>query len=173
MSNLAKVVSKVAPLLGSALGGIGAPLGLLVSGIAGLFGADPTSEEDIISKISASPEAALKLKQFELEHQFDLENIIAADRTSARLHEVEVTKAIGRQDWIRPFLVVTSTLLFGSLCFIIAFTTADASDRDLFYMLIGSLNTVWAGSIIGYYFGGFYKLPKEPKKDPPSESLKK
>lgn len=76
------------------------------------------------------------------------------------LSEVAGKEIKASRDWIRPFLVVATTLLFGSLCFIVAFTKADASDKDLFYMLIGSLNTVWAGSVIGYYFGG---VPSQQK----------
>lgn len=156
MTKLSEIVSKSAPIVGNILNAVLPGSGLIVQGIAGLFGLKSTAtEDDIINSISNDPEAYVKLKQFELEHKYDLESLIIQDRNSARVNEAEVAKAQGKRDWVRPFLVISSTALFASMCYIIAFTHADNSDRDILFAMLGSLQTVWAGSIVGYYFGGF------------------
>lgn len=179
MSDLGKIVSKAAPIVGNILNSVLPGSGFILQGLAGLFGlGSNASQEDIANAIANDPEAYVKLKQFELEHKYDLEALIVQDRNSARVNEAEVAKAQGKRDWVRPFLVISSTVLFASMCYIIAFTHADNTDRDILFAMLGSLQTVWAGSIVGYYFGGFadnkFQLKKNDKEEvelpPPADT---
>lgn len=152
MDTLGKVVSASAPMLGSVLNAFLPGSGLIISGLNAIFGSDPNQPDDLLAKIAQDSESALKLKQFEMEHQSDLAKIIAADRASARDRQVEYAKSMGR-DWVMDFLAVFVSVSFVTLCFIIAFADITATEKDLFYMLIGTFGAVWA-NICSFYFGG-------------------
>lgn len=93
IDDLSGVVGKVAPLLGGVLGG---PLGsVAVSLVASLFHANNSDLQDILDKIKNDPDAELKLKTLELQHQEALQNFKVTDyqtevddRKSARLREM-------------------------------------------------------------------------------------
>lgn len=127
--DVAAAVSKFAPILGSAVPGVGtvvgAGVGLAASVIAKALGTDPTPDS-IMSALATNPDAIVKLKQAELDHERDLAQIAAsreaalwaaqtaqysaeaADRDSAR------KLAAGQQkDWVRP--TITMILLAGCL----------------------------------------------------------
>lgn len=152
MDELGKIVGKGAPILGGVLNSFLPGSGLILNGIASLFGANPTDPDDILNKIKLDPDALVKLKQFEIEHAYDLLKILNADRDSARNRQVEFSKALGR-DWVMDFLAVFITVSFVGVCFVIAFANINQSERDLFYMLIGTFGAVWS-SVVQFYFGG-------------------
>lgn len=165
MDSLGNLVSKTAPLLGSVLNSVLPGSGLIVSGLSALFGSDPNKPDDLIAKIQQDAEASLKLKQYEIEHQHDLAKLIAMDRASARERQVELAKA-GARDWVMDFLAVFITVSFVSLCLVIAFANINATEKDLFYMLLGTFSTVWGG-IVAFYFGGTPAMHKpKPHKEP-------
>jgi hypothetical protein len=99
-SDLANTVkSKGASLLGSVLSGAGTGLvaggapgaviggiGSLINGVAGLFNADASNPDDVIKKINADPEAALKLKQFQIENEVKLFELASQRIDQANLH---------------------------------------------------------------------------------------
>ncbi len=161
MENLGKIVSASAPLLGSVLNSVLPGSGLIISGLSTLFGANPNNTDDLIAKIQQDAESSLKLKQFEIEHQNDLAKIIATDRDSARNRQVEYAKTVGR-DWVMDFLAVFITISFVGICFIIAFANINSTEKDLFYMLIGTFGAVWSG-VVQYYFGGSPLFMQKPK----------
>lgn len=151
MDTLVNTLSKIAPSISNVLNLALPGSGLVLNGLMSLFGVK--DEQELNNIIQSDPDAMLKLKKFEQDHALELEKLVQLDRASARNNEIEIAKVKGERDWVRPFLVVSTTILFIALCFIIAFTNRDNSDKDLFYLLIGTVNTVWAGSIFGYYFG--------------------
>jgi len=152
VSTLAKIVSKAAPILGMALGGIGAPIGMIVSGIASLFGG-ASDEDDLIAKIQADPNAYLKLKEFEMQHQKDLMKINADDRHSARRRHVETVKILGKRDWVMDFLSVTPFLALVVICFVAIYKTPTGSEKDFFYTIFDMFSSFLA-FVMGYHFGG-------------------
>lgn len=151
-SNLSSVVSKVAPILGGALSAINPVSGFIISSIAKLFGADPNNQQDIIDKINADADAALKLKQFELEHQYDLHRIVVEDKKSARDREVQIVRATGKRDWVVDFIALFMIIGFFSIIMIVSFTKMDQSDHDILYLLVGQLSGGFL-LIVSYYFG--------------------
>lgn len=159
MTNLSQIVSKTAPILGLALNSIFPGSGLLVSGIASLFGANSQNEADIIANINANPEAALKLKQFEMDHIVELNKMVMADRDSARNREAIIVTQTHKRDWLMDFIAIFILVSFYALCLIVAFTKADGSDRDLFYMLLGTFSSAF-GFVMSYYFGGTFPRPQ-------------
>lgn len=160
-NSLSEIIGKSAPLLGSVLNAVLPGSGLIVSGLNALFGANPNHPDDLIAKIQQDAEAALKLKQFEMEHQNDLAKLIAADRDSARTRQVEMAKA-GARDWVMDFLAVFITISFVSLCLVIAFANINSTEKDLFYMLIGTFGAVFS-SVVSFYFGGSPLVMQKPR----------
>lgn len=153
ISDLISIVSKVAPVLGTALG---TPLaGVAISLIAKLFGGDEKSISDIKDKILSTPDYELKLKQLEYEHIETLLKINSTDyatevddRKNARDLEVQ-SKSIVPSIIAISFLVIYSAIQY----FVISHpTTQDdiisARVQDIFIM------------IISYYFGSTHKSSK-------------
>jgi len=177
MSTLGTIVSKTAPLLGSVLNTFLPGSGLVVQGLVSLFGLDKNaSESDLTNAIQNDPEAALKLRQFEMQHEEFLYKAVNDDRASARDREKSLVASTGKRDWVIDFLAIFITLAFFGLCLIVAFTTADGTDRNLFYMLLGTFSTTFGG-VIAFYFGGnpMTSYPKvqnrEPELPPPAATI--
>lgn len=69
-----KIVKIGAPLVGTVVGGpVGGTIG---AGVAALFGADPDDPQAIYEAIKADPQAALKLKEFELNTKVKLQELV-------------------------------------------------------------------------------------------------
>ena len=72
-NDVGKLIAQSAPLLGGALAGpAGATIGSL---IAAKFGGDSHQPDALHHLIQADPQAALKLKELELEHQLALQQL--------------------------------------------------------------------------------------------------
>jgi hypothetical protein len=154
-----ELVGKVAPMLGTALGG---PLaGAAVSAVGKALGLGETAEESQVeqSLARATPEQLMALKQAEADfrlrmaelgfkNETDLEKLAADDRASARNREIQL------RDWMPKALGMTVTVGFlGLLLFMILRRNAqDFANKDLLNVMLGALATAWA-SIINYYFG--------------------
>jgi hypothetical protein len=118
---LISLVSKSAPLVGTVLG---SPLaGIAISLLASFFGAKTGDLSDLLSKIQNDPEAALKLKTLQFQHEETLKQIASNDfqksiddKESARAMQEEYIARTGHTDPMLPFLVI---LLFFSIFSII------------------------------------------------------
>jgi len=139
-----------APILGGALGGPGgATIGAMV---ASLFDADPNDPNDIALKMAGNPEAALKLRELELNNKTELEKIYLMDIQSARQREVDVTKATGQMNM--PMYVLAGIIVagfFGLILVLMKYTVPEGS-REVAFMLFGSLSTSF-GAVVTYFFG--------------------
>lgn len=158
--DLTHTVAQAAPLLGRAFAGPGgAAVGSL---IAAKFGGSPHEMDNLQTLIHADPEAAVKLKQIESEHEVALQQLTLAaanqelqelvhDRASARERETAAANAAGR-DKTPAFLAYLLTLgvfaaLLGLFC-----CTVPGSNQSLVLAIVSSLTTVWI-SAMGYYHG--------------------
>lgn len=158
--DVASAVSKFAPILGNAVPGVGtvvgAGVGLAASVIAKALGTDP-SPDSIMTALSADPDAVVKLKQAEMDHERDLAQIAAqreaaalaaqtaqysaeaADRDSAR--KLAATQP---RDWVRP--TITFGLLFGAVAILVFVFKGDSA------ILRDSTTSLTVGTVIGYWF---------------------
>lgn len=161
LTQIAVKVGKVAPLVATALG---SPLaGVALSLLGSTFGIDPTKPEEILERINADPEALLKIKQMEFDHEARLKQIAAeeyqaqlVDVQNARAAKVATEQYTGKKDWIVSFLVVMAVLLFAG-CLLAAFLT-KGSTNHMFLFLIGQQSGVYL-SVYAFYFSGI-----DPKK---------
>jgi hypothetical protein len=164
---LGGVVGDSAPILGTILGGpLGGAAGGLVKIIAsqfGLTGSDAEDPEKLLKAIQADPEAALKLKKFELDHNVELtklaiesDRMYLADRASAREREVGVTQATGRKN--NELYVLAGINVIGFFGALIVLITMGAELNlgegawTALSMLLGALVATYK-DIIGYFYG--------------------
>ena len=123
--DLGKQIAKIgAPLLGGAVGGpAGAVLGTIISSALG--GGNPDDPDDLARMIAADPEAALKLRQAELDNKVHLEEI-AFQRYKAGLDterdlragdvEVQVAETESEDEYVRRTRPLLLRRMFWLLC---------------------------------------------------------
>lgn len=159
--DIAGTVGKAAPLLGTLLGG---PAGAAVGGlIASALGT--TGDAADVAQALASPEAAAKLRQIEVDRQVHLQElavqaeasrlaaetdalrIAAADRDSARGREVKAADTITP----RTLALLVTLGFFGVLGWLLV-DGKPAQGGDALLVMLGSLGTAWT-AIVSYYFG--------------------
>jgi len=151
-----KIISTVAPWIGTALGG---PLGgMAVSAVANALGLTDKTTDAIKQAIGgATPEQLLALKQadqgFALQMQelgfkqlSDLEAIAAGDRKDAR----DMQKSV--RSWVPAALSCGITV--GYFAVLIGMMTGrfSISDNQAMLLMLGSLSTAWV-SVMAFWFG--------------------
>jgi hypothetical protein len=162
LNDVGKLIAQSAPLLGSALAGsTGATIGSL---IAAKFGGNSAQPDALHAMINADPQAAIKLKELEIEHQLALERLmiqaetdaqqtLANDRASARLREVGVDQSPHEKHDKTPAILAycATGCVFFSLTWLFCFPIPP-SNHDFVCAFISSLTTVWIGAM-AYYHG--------------------
>ena len=152
MNDLIAMVSKFAPAIGTALGG---PLGgLAVSAIAEKLGV--ADEVEAVTKaIKADPEAAMKLKQLEL----DKFKAVLADKDSARNREATIAtseKAPLINKLVSPVLALIVVVAWVGIQYTLLNTTVPQEMRELVARVLGTLDGALM-VILSYYFGASTK----------------
>lgn len=155
-SDVGKLVAKAAPLAGTILGG---PAGGAIGGlIASLFGVE-SEPDQVASAIQQDPQAALKLKELELNHKIELERLVLeqekmrlGDVASARNREVETTKATGSRDKSLYALAWLNVVGFFGLLATLMYVKVPEDSSGVVFMLFGSLAAGF-GTVNQYFFG--------------------
>ena len=156
--SVAPWIAKIAPLIGTALGGpLGGAAGALLSNALGAKDASPDTIKGMIQSGSLTGDQIVALKaaedQFSLQMAAmniksvqDLQNLAFEDRASARDRETKV------KDWTPKILAYGVTIgFFGLLAYMLKHEIPSTS-KDVLNLMLGSLGTAWV-SIISYYFG--------------------
>ena len=146
-----EIVGKGAPALGSLLGG---PVGNAVGGlIASVFGADPDDPDDIYEKLSADPDAIVKLKELEANHRERITELYLADIQSARGREVELTRATGKRDiniYVLAWTVVAGFFLLAGVLMVVPMP--EGTNQTVVTLLFGGLVSGFS-TVLAYFFG--------------------
>ena len=152
MNDLISMVSKFAPAIGTALGG---PLGgMAVSALAQRFGVEDEVEA-VTKAIKADPEAAMKLKQLEI----DKFKAVLADKDSARNREATIAtseKAPLINKLVSPTLALIVVVAWVGIQFTLLNTTVPQEMRELVARVLGTLDGALM-VILSYYFGASTK----------------
>lgn len=159
-------VSKVAPLLGSVIGGpAGGSIGTGVALIAKSLGGNPEDPEEILNLVN-NPENIIKLKEIENQHEQALlaisvqreeielkrEQTFLEDRANARQRQIEVTKATGKVDWPTHLLAgIVTTGFFIVLGGLFAKAVPEVNS-EILWILVGCLATNFT-QVVSYFFG--------------------
>jgi hypothetical protein len=167
MDALIQVISKAAPLLGGVIGG---PAGVAIGSlIASKFGGNSQDTDDLLARIQADPQSAVKLLEIQTTHKEEIEKIHLAmahdalkydslqrftefkDRASARQRESDLAKA-GMRDYTASTLAYLLTLgVFMALCYLFVHGIPE-DNKEIIVTVISALTTVWVMAM-GYYFG--------------------
>ncbi len=147
-ASLIPIISKVSPILGSALGG---PAGALVGSlISSTLGVDMSKPEDLISKLS-EPSSVDKLKDLELQLK-DLQDA----RTQA-------SKDTGALRFVRPALALFAMVAIFIDILLINYVEDYVVNQILVVLLV---SLVWdVRQIYKFYFGSGEEVPSFLLKD--------
>jgi hypothetical protein len=152
--DLASIVGKAAPILGTLLGGpAGGAVGGLIASALGT-GNDPAE----VSAALANPDAVIKLREIESRRQVELQSLAVemakaelaastADRASAREREAKT----GDTFTPRSLALLVTLGFFGVLGYLLA-AGKPAQGGDALLVMLGSLGAAWT-AIVAYYFG--------------------
>lgn len=148
-----KLLSAVAPAIGTAMGGpFGALAATAVKTVLGLEGEqDETALASALER--ATPEQLLALKEAERRFTLDMQKLgvdvlrlDAADRASARRREATV------KDGVPGLLASLVTIGFFGLLGWLMLAEPPTGSKDILNLMLGALGAAWT-SIVAYYFG--------------------
>lgn len=166
-SGVVASIKKVAPMLGSLIGGpaggaVGVIAGSAVSMVASALGIEPTHEA-IADALANNPDALMKLRELELNNAVSLQQLMLqqqaaefADTANARNRQIEHEKATGKSDVNLYALAWTIIFGFFGLTLALLYCTYSGNpitdQTGVLYMLLGTLATSF-GMVVGYFFG--------------------
>ena len=152
MNELLSLVKGIAPSIANALG---SPLaGMAVSALAERFGVEDEVEA-VTKAIKADPEAAMKLKQLEI----DKFKAVLADKDSARNREATIAtseKAPLINKLVSPVLALIVVVAWVGIQYTLLNTTVPQEMRELVARVLGTLDGALM-VILSYYFGASTK----------------
>lgn len=156
LKGLGTIIAKDAPLLGSIIGSINPIAGLIVNAVATLFGANAKDPTDIAQKINQDPDAAIKLKGLEMQHEEAIYQSQIDDRKSARVREEAIVKITGKRDYLLD--IIAFIVIFGYLimCAFLVFNKLNNENNQVLYMMFGQLTGGFI-MVLSYYFGSSNK----------------
>lgn len=163
-------VAGFAPILGTILGGpLGGAAGGLIKLLANEFGLKPeeATPDALAEAIRLDPNAALKLREFELNNKVELGKLVLeqdrmylADTADARKRQTESEKATGKRDYnlyVLAYLYVVGYFVATVVMLWLAFTNQIPSGvPDYAVFLLGNLfGGLVAGmtAVVQYFFG--------------------
>lgn len=150
--SILSMVKRVAPLIGTAIGG---PFGgLATAAINTVLGLDEdTPEKDTLKELSKNPDAVLKLREAEIKFKLRIKQLeikeselVFKDIESAREREMIL------QDVTPALLAGGITFGFFTLLGLFIFVSIPPSSATLLNVMLGSLGTAFI-QVVSYYFG--------------------
>lgn len=149
---IASLVEKEAPLLASVIGTANPMAAILVNLLLKAFGI--LSPMQLPAAIDADPDAAIKLKQIEADHNDVLIQSNMNDTASAREREEDIVAKTGKRDWVLDLIAILFITFFFVICTLNYFFSIK--DDHILIMLLGQI-TAGVGYILSYYFGSSNK----------------
>lgn len=146
-SELGRKVADFAPVLGAALGGVGAPVGAL---IASVFGSS-NDPDAINAAMVADPQAKTKLIEIQLNHKIEFEKL-ALGKLQAELGDKQSAREAHKQSKMPAIITCVMTLLAMFYGFGLFFVEFPESNRDMLNYFGGQLIALWFASVV-YWTG--------------------
>lgn len=152
-------IAKSSPLLGQSISAINPLAGVALSLLSHAFGVDATSPDALLAAMMKDPEAAVKLKQIELDNQVQLQKIISTNYAVEVSDREDARKNGQSYDWFLHLFAVFVTAGFFTCIALLFILKPDNSDRDILNMMLGALGSTWT-QITSFYYGSMSKLSK-------------
>ena len=147
-SDLGKTIAGFAPLLGGVVGGpAGAGIGSI---IASAFGVEDKPDA-IAAAIKNDPEAAIKLKEIELNNKVDLERI-ALEMAKVEIGDKQNARVNNKHSNMPAVLSVVLTVFIIGIVSALFYTEPPAGAREVLFMLLGVVIKEWSNSL-HYWYG--------------------
>ena len=146
--NVGDTVGKFAPLLGTVLGGPGgAAVGALVASALGVDN-NPNSIEEAVKN---DPDAAIKLRQIELQHKERLE-LIAFKVLSVELGDKADAREAHKHNPMPAMICISLTMMVAAGAFLLFTIDIPQANEQISYLLFGTVLAKW-GDSIAYWVG--------------------
>ena len=147
-SDIKGVIGGIAPLLGTAIGGpAGAALGGMVSSALGV-----ANTPDAVSQaLKTNPEAAVKLRQFELENEADIRKH-AFQVLDVELKDVQNAREIHKHNPMPMIICIALTLMVAGGAYMLFTMDIPPDNKQIANLLFGTVLGQW-GSSIAYWVG--------------------
>lgn len=156
-SELKKIVSESAPLLGTIISFVNPLAGFVIANIAQVFGLHyQDGAQAIVDKINGDSEAKTKLKTLEIQYQEMLSTNAVEDRGSARGREEKITEILKKRDYVMEGIAVAVVMGYFGMCCLTVFYSIPLADHDMLNMLFGQLMGGFM-MVLSYYFGSSNK----------------
>ena len=147
------LVGILAPTIATAFGGPLAGLATKTLSTA-IFGNEDGSEEDIsIALAGANADTLAKVKKADQDFKLAMKNLdvkmedlVVKDTASARERQIVL------KDRVPEYLTYGLTIIFSAVLGVLFYKAIPEPNRDIIMLLVGSLGTVWVGSL--KYFHG-------------------
>lgn len=109
---------------------------------------------DALKAISALIDASTTSEDEKAQARMMLSQAANADRADARKREVEVTKALGKRDWMQMFVGVSAMVIGIAL---VIWAKNGVEDKEIFFHILGFAEGTLVGQVVNYYFGSSQK----------------
>ncbi|WP_250518588.1 hypothetical protein [Caballeronia sp. ATUFL_M1_KS5A] len=149
--DIASIVGKAAPVVGTLLGG---PAGAAVGGlVAAALGTDSTPDA-VSAALIGDPDALVKIQELQTNAKVQLQQL-AVTAEANRLADVQNARArqtANPNDKTPTWLAAGVTAGFFGALAVVMLAPLQSAVHDLLLVMIGALQTAWV-AIISYYFG--------------------
>ncbi|WP_020409824.1 hypothetical protein [Hahella ganghwensis] len=147
-SDIGKTVGKVAPTIGTLLGGPGGAV--LGTAVASLFGVNSKPDE-VAKALKSDPQAALKLREFEIREAESLQDFMFKMEESRRLDRSDA-RANHKTHWMPSALTLASIVMVSGMFYLLAFGDPNEKTSEVVYLIVGQVMGVFT-SACAYWVG--------------------
>lgn len=109
---------------------------------------------EILSALGVLIDRTTESDEEKREARMMLEELANEDRASARNREVEVTKALGKRDWMQSFVGMAAMIIGITM---VIWAKAGVEDKEIFFHILGFAEGTLVGQVVNYYFGSSKK----------------
>jgi len=146
--DISGIVGKAAPLVGTALGGpAGGAIGALLANTLGV----KETPGAVHAALSGDPDAAVKLKQFQLENEQQIREM-AFKTLDAELKDKQQARTTHKHSRMPAIICIALTLMVAAGAYLLFTIDIPDSNDEIAYLLFGTLLAKW-GDSIAYWVG--------------------
>ena len=147
-SDIKGIVGNIAPLVGTAIGG---PAGAAIGGmVSSALGVDNTPDA-VATALKSNPEAAIKLRQFELENEKDI-RAHAFKVLNAELGDTQNARSTHKHNPMPMVICIALTLMVAGGAYMLFTMDIPVDNKNIANLLFGTVLGQW-GSSIAYWVG--------------------
>lgn len=147
-SDLGKKIAGFAPLLGGVVGGPAG--GAIGSVIASMFGVE-NKPDLILNAINSDPNAAMKLKEIELNNKPELQRI-AIELARFEIEDKQNARKENKHSCVPAILSGVLSVVIIGIIYLLFYTVVPEGSKDVLFMLLGVVVKEWGGAM-QYWFG--------------------